>query len=269
MNYLTSALAGLTEGLSSALPLSETGHRRLFLELFGEEIPALLPLAVALAMVLVFHKTVLLTLASILDLFKKMKAGSFRWKKANRYQKMALFAPVAAVPYWLVALLQARYAILDGLSSTLLLVGILLALNAGLLFIGDFSEEKDWDHIDMTVGHSIKLGLFQAASFLPGFSRLGMTLCMARNMGFSKTCALEFSMMTGILAILGGELIHIGGSVAAVTDWSRWAVAFGAALLAAVGGLLLLKALVKRDKTHLLMIWSIAAGIGAVVLNFI
>lgn len=269
MNYLTSILAGLTEGLSAALPLSETGHRRLFFELSGEEIPALLPLAVALAMALVFRKTLFLMLGSILDLFKKVKAGKFRWKKANRYQKMALLAPVAAVPYWLIALLQARYAILDGLGSTLLLVGILLALNAGLLFIGDFSEEKDWDHIDMTVGHAIKLGLFQAASFLPGFSRLGMTLCMARNMGFSKTCALEFSMMTGILAVLGGELINLGGSIASVSDWGLWAVAFGAALAAAVGGLLLLKALVKRDKTYLLMIYSIAAGIGAVVLNFI
>ncbi len=229
----------------------------------------LLPLAVALAMVLVFHKTVFLAIGSLLDLFKKAKAGSFRWRKASRYQKMAAFAPVAAAPYWLICLLQARFGIFDGLGSSLLLVGILLLLNAGLLFIGDFSEEKNWDGTDLAVGHAIKLGLFQAASFLPGFSRTAMTLCMARNMGFEKNTALEFSMLTGILALLGGELISIQGSVASVSDWGLWAVAFGAAFLAAVAGLLLLKALVKREMTYLLLIYSVAAGIGAIVLNII
>ncbi len=267
MNYLTSALAGLTEGLSAALPLSETGHRLLFSELAKEAIPALLPLAVALAMAIVFHKTVFLTLAGIFDMLKKAKEGKFRWKKASRYQKMAVFAPVAAVPYWLLCLLQAHFGILDGLGQNLLLVGILLILNAGLLFIGDHSIEKGWDHIDMTAGHAIKLGFFQAASFLPGFSRTALTLCMARNMGFEKNAALEFSVMTGILALLGGELISVGASVEAVSHWGLWAVAFAAATVAAIGGLLLLKALVKADKTYLLMFYSLAAGIGAILLN--
>lgn len=269
MNYFISAMAGLVEGLSSSLPLSESGHRRLFDALTQQAMPALLPLAVALGMALVFHKTIFLALASLLELFKKAKAGKFRWKKASHYQKMAVFAPVAAVPYWLVCLLQTHYGILEGVGSSLLLVGILLILNAGLLFIGDHSVERDWTGIDLKIGHAIKLGLFQAAAFLPGFSRLGMTLCMGRNMGFEKKTALEFSVLTGILALLGGELIALQPSLAAIADGGLWAVAFGGALIASIGGSLLLKALVKKDKTYLLMIYSALAGIAAMVLNFI
>lgn len=269
MSYLSSVLAGLTEGISSALPLSETAHRLLFNKLAGETDFSLLPAAVLLAMAIVFHKTLFLTVGSIFDMLKKSKEGKFRWKKASRYQKMAVLAPVAAIPYWVICFLQARFGILAGLGSNLLLVGVLLILNAGLLFIGDHSEQKHWDHTDMTAGHAIKLGLFQAASFLPGFSRVGMTLCMARNMGFTKECALEFSMMSGILALLGGELISLSGSVSAIADWGLWAISFGATLIAAIGGLLLLKLLVKKEKTYLLMFWSAAVGVGALVLNFI
>ena len=89
------------------------------------------------------------------------------------------------------------------------------------------------------------------------------------NMGFTKECALEFSMMSGILALLGGELISLSGSVSAVADWGLWVISFGAPLIAAIGGLLLLKLLVKKEKSYLLMFWSAAAGVGALVLNFI
>ena len=269
MNQMLSILAGFVDGLTSGLPLSESGHRLIFAKLTEGDFLPLMPLAVVLALILVFHKTLFLAIASLFDMAKKSKEGKFRWTKAGHYQKLMAFSLLGAAPYWMMALLRSKFALLDGLGENLLLAGILLLLNAGLLFIGEFSEEKNWDAREMKGGHAIKLGLFQAASFLPGFSRMGMALCMGRNMGFKKETALEFAALSGIFALLGGELIGIRGSIGAVADWGIWALGFAAAFLGAVLGLLLLKVLVKKECSHFLLIWSALAGIGAIVLNIL
>ena len=262
MRTLITFLGGLLEGLASALPISASAHRLLFEKITDSTLPAGLGLAVAAAMLLLFYKT---AWECIRGIGKMITDKRFRWRKASRYQKMAVYAPLAAVPYWILIFLQEHYGFLEGIGESLLLVGCLLIANAGLLFIGDYSVEKNWDLTDLSFGQALKLGLFQGASLLPGFSRTGMTFCMARNMGFQAQAALDFSIMTAIPALIGGSLMRMDFSMMGRTFW----VAMGAAFLGALGGLLLLKLLVKKENVSLLMFYSAALGIAAIVLNFV
>ena len=93
-----------------------------------------------------------------------------------------------------------------------------------------------------------------------------MTFCMARNMGFKAQAALDFSMMTAIPALAGAALLRMDW---AGTDWPAFAIASAAVFLGALGGLALLKLLVKKENVSILMFYSAAAGIAAIVLNFI
>ncbi len=265
METLKIAIGGLLEGLASALPLSGSAHRLLFEKITQKTLPAGLELAVAAAMLLFFYKTAWECIKGIGKMIADSKNNKFRWRKANRYQKMAIYAPVAAVPYWILVFLQKHYGFLEGVGESLLLVGFLLLANAGLLFIADHSIEKNWDLTDLTFGHTLKLGLFQGASLLPGFSRTGLTFGMARNMGFKAKAALEFSIMTAIPALLGKGLMTADWTMTGRTFW----VAMAAAVLGALGGLYLLKLLVKKENISVLMFYSAALGVAAMVLNFI
>ena len=258
-------LGGLLEGLASALPLSGSAHRLLFEKLSQKTLPAGLELAVAAAMLLLFYKTARECLKGIGKMIADSRMNKFRWRKASRHQKMAIYAPLAAVPYWILVFLQKYYGFLEGIGESLLLVGCLLIANAGLLFIADHSIEKNWDLTDLTFGQAIKLGLFQGASLLPGFSRTGMTFCMARNMGFKAQAALDFSVMTAIPALIGKGLMSVDWTMMGRTFW----VALAAAFLGALSGLYLLKLLVKKEKISVLMFYSAALGIAAMILNFI
>lgn len=266
MEILKTMIGGLLEGLASALPISASAHRLIFEKLTKASLPAGLGLAVAAAMLLLFHKTAFECIKGIGKMIADSKKNKFRWRKASRYQKMALYAPLAAVPYWVLILLQTRFGFLEGIGESLILVGCLLIANAALLFIGDHSIEKHWDITDLSFGQAVKLGLFQGASLLPGFSRTGMTFCMARNMGFKAQAALDFSIMTAIPALLGGALLRIDW---AATDWAAFALGSVAAFLGALGGLFLLKRLVEKENVSLLMFYSAALGVAAIVLNFI
>ena len=265
MELLKTIIGGLLEGLASALPLSASAHRLLFEKISEKTLPAGLELAVAAAMLLFFYKTAWECIKGIGKMIADSKNNKFRWRKASRYQKMAIYAPIAAVPYWILVFLQQRYGFLEGIGESLLLVGCLLIANAGLLFIGDHSIEKNWDLTDLTFGQALKLGLFQGASLLPGFSRTGMTFCMARNMGFKAQAALDFSIMTAIPALLGKGLMAADWTMMGRTFW----FALGAVLLGALGGLYLLKRLVKKENVSVLMFYSAALGVAAIVLNFV
>lgn len=265
MKSLIIALGALLEGLASALPISESAHRLLFEKIAQKSLPAGLELAVAAAMLLLFYKTAWECIKGIGKMIADNKKNKFRWRKASRYQKMAIYAPLAAVPYWFLIFLQKNYGFLEGVGESLLLVGCLLLANAGLLFIADHSIEKNWDLTDLTFGQTLKLGLFQGASILPGFSREGMTFCMARNMGFNPQAALDFSIMTAIPALIGKGLMTADWSMMGRTFW----IGLAAAFLGAVTGLSLLKLLVKKENVSILMFYSAALGVAAMVLNFI
>ena len=265
MELLRTILGGLIEGLASALPLSASAHRLLFEKIAQKTLPAGLELAVAAALLLIFYKTAWECIKGIGKMIADNKKNRFRWRKASRYQKMAIYAPIAAVPYWVLVFLQKRYGFLEGVGESLLLVGGLLIANAGLLFLADHSIEKNWDLTDLTFGQAIKLGLFQGASLLPGFSRTGMTFCMARNMGFKAQAALDFSVMTAIPALIGKGLMSVDWTMMGRTFWFTQ----GAAFLGALGGLYLLKLLVKKENVSILMFYSAALGVAAMVLNFI
>ncbi len=277
MNYLYSFLLGVLQGLGEFLPVAGSA-----LLLIGKEfglpedliqsanLDGILRWGALLAVLLVCRKTVFGLLGGIGTMIKGLFNGTFKWRKAGKYQLMAVWLLVATLPMAVLAFIQMYYDVLGRWSDHLLFVGAMLLVSAGLIFIGSHSICHRWTLRDMKMGHALKLGLFQAVACLPGLSRTGTTLSMARNMGFEKETASDLAIMMTLPTLLGTNLLRIGTrTMPSAGEWGILAVGFGSAFVFGVLALLLFKWLLKKDWFGYTMYYCILAGVIALVLYFV
>lgn len=262
MTYLYETIRGLVLGLGEILPLSGFGHLTILEQAgllpAGSTAPA--ELGILLAVILVYHKTVWGMLTGICSMIKGSFNGTFKWRKAGKYQMMAVYLLLASLPLILMAVFRQYIAVGGGLLFT----GIMLLVSAGLIFIGCHSLCRNWTVQDMKPSHAIKWGLFRAASILPGLSPSGVAISMGLNMGFDRQTALEFSFLLTVPAILCDLCSGEGGAFSLAGLAS-----LAAAAVAAVAAIFLLKWLVKKDQFGWFTVYCALAGIAAIVLNFV
>jgi len=90
----------------------------------------------------------------------------------------------------------------------------------------------------MTTGAALMIGLAQAFAIIPGASRSGTTITMARMLGFERRDAARFSLLLSIPAIIGAgvllgrDVVISGDTVLQTNVILAAALAFAAALLA-------------------------------------
>lgn len=278
MNYIYGIILGLIQGLGEFLPVSSSGHLLLMKKLLGlppellenNALDILLHLGTLVAVIIAFRKTVWRMITGFCGMIAGIFRGTFKWRKANRYQVMAVYVIVATLPLFLVALVQHYFDYSALLGDNLLFVGIMLMVTAGLLFIGDHSVCRNRDIREMQPGQAVKLGLFQAIATLPGLSRSGTTISMAMNMGFDRQAAIEFSFMMSIPAVIGANILHIGDIKAiGAANIGMFLVALATAVVAGLGAISLLKYLVKKERFGWFVIYCLIAGAAAIVLNFV
>ncbi|MBR6793300.1 MAG: undecaprenyl-diphosphate phosphatase [Clostridia bacterium] len=276
MNYLYSIVLGLIEALGEALPVAGSGLLLIAKRLtpLPEEMirnanmDAALRWGVLLAVVLVFHKTFLQVLKGIGGMVTGLFKGTFKWRKASRYQMIAVYLLLTTLPMVILAFIQQYYNVLGRWADNLLFVGAMLLVSGGLVFIGSHSIYRGWSVQDMKAGHAFKLGLFQAVACLPGLSRTATTLSMVRNMGFDRQTAEELSFMMLIPTLLGTNLMRMGALSLPSADWGVLLTAFGAALLFGIGAFALVKYLVRKDRYGFTTFYCLVAGVAAIVLHF-
>lgn len=277
MNYLYGLLLGLIESAGELLPICGRGHLQVVKEygllpaalLENEGLEVLLRLGALVAVVLVFHKAVGGMIAGLCSMIGGLFKGTFKWRKATRYQIMAVYLLLSSLPLLAAGLLRQKVDYTAMVSGNLLFTGFMMLLSGGLLFIGDHSECKNWQIGHMKPSHSIKLGLFQAFATLPGVSRSGITLSMAMNMGFDRGAALEFSFMMS-LPFLGAELFRAEKLAAlGAMEIGVAAVAVAAAVVGGIGAILLMKRVVAKDQLLWPTVYCLAAGLVVVILSIL
>lgn len=277
MNYLYGLILGLLESAGELLPLSGRGILqgikaysllpKALLENSGLEV--LLRMGALLAVVLVFHKAIWGMIAGFCSMIAGIFKGTFKWRKATRYQMMAAYLLLSTLPLLAAGLLRQAVDYMALLQGNLAFTGFMMLLSGGLLFLGDHSECKNWSVTDMKPSHSFKLGLFQAFATLPGVSRSGITLSMGMNMGFLREEALEFSFMMS-LPFLGAELFRLEElSSLAKMDLGVAAAAFGAAVLGGIGAIFLMKWAVRKDRLSWMVGLCLLAGLAMIIMSII
>ncbi len=217
--YIWAVVFGAVQGLTEFLPISSSGHLVILHSIadfsFGD----------ALAFDVALHVG---TLVAVVWYFRQDISRLFRgWIRTfqgtvDASGKLAWYILMATVPaailgYLLESTFEEKFRRPE-------LVGIVLALGGIALWAADrwstsrrSIEQGGWVS-------ALSIGFGQALALIPGVSRSGATIMVARLFGFTRDAAARFSFLLSIPIIAGAGLKKALDVQAATIDWGPFAV---------------------------------------------
>jgi undecaprenyl-diphosphatase len=250
-------ILGIVQGLTEFLPVSSSGHlvlaeHVLHLDPPGVLLEAILHLGTLCSILIVFRRDIL---RLALSLFQRGENG-------NEVVKVLIATlPVIVVGFFL----QSR---IEDVFSSILLIGICLCINGGILFYADRANRRA-DRVSISLSTATLIGFAQAASLLPGISRSGATISTGLFLGIRGQEAVRFSFLLAIPAIFGAGLFQLYQvhRTAAFCQVNGGGFLLGGLAAAIVGTLAIkgLLAVVYRGRLKVFAGYCLAIGISAVI----
>ena len=191
----------IIQGLTEFLPVSSSGHLVLTSDLLGWKDQGLkIDVAVHVG-----------TLGAVIfylrEDWQKMTRDVFECIQGNRNEgaSLAIFVFIASLPVFLSGFTLA-WLIQGGLRDPMI-IGWAFIIFGGLLFLSDKYGDQTKTVNQMSWKDALKIGLAQAFAIIPGTSRAGVTITMARFLGYERRESARFSMLLSVPAILGAATL--------------------------------------------------------------
>lgn len=232
-------ILSILQGIAEFLPISSSGHLVVVKEFLGLgdvgiRLDVFLHVGTLIAVVLFYF-------ATLRSLALKMISKGERKEALSYVGKILLSAiPAGAVGVFLNDFLSSLF-------SSPRMVGLALAFTSIVLISTRFFSSSKTSSVSFK--SAFLMGLAQAVAIIPGVSRSGMTLSMAKALGVDSGKAAEFSFLMSIPPIAGAALLEVIKSLecsSAVPEVSWGLTLYGACVSAVIGYIslaLLLKAL--------------------------
>lgn len=247
------AFLGILQGVAEFLPISSSGHLVLARNLLGLG-------DIGLRLDIFLHAGTLLAVGvfyfPVIQRIVRNREWGYLWKIA------ASSVPVALVGFAFADSLEAA-ADPTMVACSLIFTGIVLI---AVRFTKNLGRQ-------LGISSAILMGMAQALAVLPGVSRSGMTISMARVLGVDPDKAAEFSFLMSAPPIAGAAILEVVKSLSAnsglqVSEISWPECVFGAAISAVVGyfSLKLLINILKRRLFWLFGPYCLAAGLLTLIL---
>lgn len=227
-------ILALIQGVTEFLPISSSGHLALYPILTGEEdqgqtIDVAVHVGTLFAVAIYFRQDVLRVITGLFALI--------RLDNGSHDARLAILLIASTVPVVITGALLSFSGLSDHLRSVAVIGWATIIFGVALFLadrIGDQSKEtRDWRMRD-----AIAMGLAQVIALVPGASRSGVTMTMARALGYTRIDAARLSMLMSIPTIVAaGTLTSLklasAGDIALGLDAAlAAALAFVAALAA-------------------------------------
>ncbi|EPJ55286.1 MAG: undecaprenyl pyrophosphate phosphatase [Osedax symbiont Rs2] len=239
MEWLHVFILAIIQGLSEFLPISSSAHLILPSQLLGWPDQGLafdvgVHLGTLVAVVYYFRRDV----GQMLVAFFKSLTG-----KKSVDACTAWFILAATVPAIVGGLLF--HPLIDLYARSLLVIAATTMIFGALLWYADNKFEQQKKIQNLTLRHSVYIGIAQAIALIPGTSRSGITMTAALMLGYSRAAAAKFSFYLSIPVIMAAGSYK--GVELATADFAvRWdMVLTGVAV----------SALVAIGCIHLFLIW--------------
>ncbi|MGH3587914.1 MAG: undecaprenyl-diphosphate phosphatase [Pseudonocardia sp.] len=206
LDFLKAVVLGVIQGLTEFLPISSSAHLRIFPELFGWGDPgaaftAVIQIGTELAVLIYFRKDI-------------WRIGS-TWCRSlvnpelrgSLDSRMGWFIIVGSLPIVILGIvfkdtIERDFRNLWIIGTTLIVLGVVLG-------IADRVSRGDRVIKEMTLRHSVFLGLAQACALVPGVSRSGATISMGRFLGYDREAATRFAFLLAIPAVVGAGIFEL------------------------------------------------------------
>lgn len=192
MTSFQAVVLGLVQGITEFLPISSSAHLVLVPWFFKWQDPGLaydvfLHIGTLLALTIYFFRDIWgLGIAGLQSILER-RIGFER----ERIQFWMIV--IATVPSVVAGLLL--HDLVETSFRSPLLIAVTLAFVGFLMFFIDGKFPSLRRQEEMSFGEAIMIGIAQACALIPGVSRSGATMTMARRLGFNRETAARFSFL--------------------------------------------------------------------------
>lgn len=228
---LQAIVLAVVQGLSEFLPISSSGHLVLVPHVFGWQDQGLaFDVAVhvgTLFAVLAYFRVQLLAMA-------RAWLGSLAGRGLTPDARLAWCVIVGTIPVGLAGLAFGGW-IEETLRNPLFVAGTLSFFGL-LMWIADRLGRRERDEYAVGWRDAFLIGCAQALSLMPGTSRSGVTMTMARTLGLTREAAARFSFLLAAPGIgMAGayELLQLMSGPAEGVEWPL--MGLGVAVAAVTG----------------------------------
>ena len=235
MSLFDIVMLALIQGITEFLPVSSSGHLALWPILTGRpdqgvSMDVAVHLGTLAAVGLYFRRETGVLAIGLGDLARS--------RRATQPARLFLLIALATIPAILAGLALKVSGALESLRS-IEVIGWTTLLGGILLWLADRMGAEARGFGEWGLRDAILMGLAQALALVPGTSRSGITMTMARLLGFGRTDAARVSMLMAIPVILAaGALETLGlirdGNLAVTVELGLAAILSFAAALAAL-----------------------------------
>lgn len=264
MSVFDAIIQAIIQGLTEFLPVSSSGHLRLYQALTGQSVEegtfllVILHLGTLVAVFIAFWSTIWALIKECGALIKDLFTGKFKWSGMNPDRRMIfmlLISLVLLIPFYLIK------DIFENI--TLPILALCFLYTSVILFFANRVKNNQKKAGDISIRDAIIIGLFQCVALFPGVSRSGSTISGGLFSGLDKETAVRYSFVLGIPAILGGclsELIDVMNGTLQVAVLPT-VIGF---VTAAVVGILAIKMvdwLVKSSRFHIFSVYTLLVSV--------
>lgn len=265
MTILDAIIQAIIQGLTEFLPVSSSGHLKLYQAIFGQTVEegtfllVILHLGTLVAVCIAFWDTIWALIKEFLVMVKDIFTGKFKWRTMNPERRMIMMLMISLV------LLVPFYLIKDVFENiTLPVLGLCFLFTSIELFFASRIRNTKKTAGDISVKDAVVIGLFQCAALFPGVSRSGSTISGGLFCGLEKETAVRYSFVLGIPAILGGCLVELKDLLEGTIEVNLGAAAIGFVAAAVVGilAIKLVQWLIRSDNFIVFSVYTFLVSIG-------
>lgn len=208
--HLHAIILGAVQGLAEFLPISSSAHLVLVPWLMRWKDPGLafdvaLHLGTLLALLIYYRQEWIAMAESVVS-------GD------PAYRRLLLLLITASIPGAIIGLAFEKQA--ETVFRSPLLIAIAMAVLAALLWLFDKTRPRKRTMGEMTFWDALAIGLSQAAAVIPGVSRSGATITMARVVQMDREDSANFSFLMATPIIAGAGLVETRKFIREGFNWS-------------------------------------------------
>ena len=263
MDWIEAFILGVIQGLTEFLPVSSSGHLELAKLILpsqytGESsmlMTVVLHFATALSTVVIFRKDLMQIIQGLFQ---------FQWNEATKFSVKIIISmvPAALVGVFFDDIIESFF---DGAT---LLVGSMLLVTGGLLFLADKTKNTTKE---VSLFHSIIIGVAQAIAILPGISRSGATIGTSVLLGIDREKAARFSFLMVVPLIFGkiAKDVLSDKFIVEGLDITALSTGFVAAFITGLVACTWMISLVKKSKLVYFSFYCFVVGIVAIIWSFV
>ena len=242
-------ILGLVQGLAEFLPISSSGHLALLQYFFGIEgdsvliFTVLLHLGTLVAVFIAYWHDIVELVKELVAVIKDLCTGKGLQVNKNETRRLGVMIIVATIPTAIIGLLFND--LFESFYTNLVAIGCGLLITGTLLFMAQRVKRSDKHVMEMNYRNAIFVGVMQGIAITPGISRSGSTLFGGLLTQLNREFAVKFAFLISIPAIMGSALLEGKDAIEEGIYPSVLGPVLVGMAVAAVSGVIAIKAMIK------------------------